>query len=119
MRITAVGAPQPLPNEAETALFRIGQESFTNILRHAQASQAQVKLNYETHQVHFIVQDNGQGIAQAKNGCGNGRSLGLGLLSMKERTEQIGGQFQLQSQPGQGTTIAVQLPLPATQGEPA
>lgn len=117
VEVTAVGQPQAISDEAETALFRIGQESFTNILRHAQASKAAVQLNYEPSQVAFIVQDDGQGICRAENGNGNGRSLGLGLLSMKERAEQIGGQFHLQSQPGEGTTVSINLPLAAVQGE--
>lgn len=118
VQVTAVGQPHPITDEAETALFRIGQESFTNILRHAQASQAHIQLNYEPNQVRFVIQDDGKGIYQTKNGNGNGRSLGLGLLSMKERAEQIGGKFHLHSQPGQGTTISVNVPITTNQGEP-
>jgi signal transduction histidine kinase len=116
--VTAVGQPQAITDEAETAIFRIGQESFTNILRHAQASKAHIQLNYEQNQVRFTVQDDGQGICHTKNGNGHGRSLGLGLLSMNERAKQIGGHFHLQSQPGKGTTISVAVPIPAKQGEP-
>lgn len=118
--VTAVGQPNPISDEAETALFRIGQESCTNILRHAQASQAQIQLKHHPTQVQLIITDDGQGICQSKNGNGNrnGRSLGLGLLSMKERTEQIGGQFHLQSQPGEGTTISVTVPVQVTKSEP-
>lgn len=116
--VTAVGLPYPLSDEAETALFRIGQESFTNILRHARASTAHVQISYEPDQIQFVIKDDGQGITQSQNENENGRSLGLGLLSMKERTEQIGGQFHLQSQPGEGTTIAIHVPLAAVQGEP-
>lgn len=114
---TAVGQPQPISGEAETALFRIGQESCTNILRHAQASQAQIQLKYTPDQLQLIVTDDGQGIHECTKKNGNGRSLGLGLLSMKERAEQVGGQFQLESQPGKGTTISINVPLAAGQGE--
>lgn len=113
VQVTAVGQPSPIPDEAETALFRIGQESCTNILRHAKASQTQIQLKYLPQLVELTIMDDGQGIYQSQNGNGNGSSLGLGLLSMKERTEQIGGQFQLQSQPGKGTTISVTVPIPA------
>lgn len=117
--VTAVGQPQSIPDEAETALFRIGQESFTNILRHAQANQVQIQLQYLPQQVQLTVTDNGRGINSEQNQRGNGRSLGLGLLSMKERAEQVGGQFHLQSQPGMGTTISVNVPLCPEQDRPA
>ncbi|MCB9419639.1 MAG: sensor histidine kinase [Ardenticatenaceae bacterium] len=117
--VTAVGQPYPIPDETETALFRIGQESCTNILRHAQASQAKIELRHHPQHVQLIITDDGQGIGQSTNGNGksNGRSLGLGLLSMKERAEQIGGQFHLQSQPGAGTTVSISVPIPVNQRE--
>lgn len=116
--VTAVGQPASIPDETETALFRIGQESCTNILRHAQASQAQIQLSYDPGQVRLTVQDNGRGICPSQSGDGDGRSLGLGLLSMKERAEQVGGHFHLQSQPEKGTTVSISVPIPDAQGEP-
>jgi signal transduction histidine kinase len=115
--VTAVGQPQPLPDEAEIALFRIGQETCTNILRHAQAQNANLQLKYTPEQIQFIAQDDGIGFDPA---AGNGRSssLGLGLLSMQERAEQVGGDFALHSQPGQGTTITISIPLTDSKGDP-
>ena len=117
VRVTADGRPQSISDEAETALFRIGQEAFTNILRHARADRVNVRLKYRSDQVQLIVQDNGKGFDQQKNSNQQTRSLGLGLLSMQERSEQIGGRFDLQTQAGNGACVTVSIPLKCTHGE--
>lgn len=113
--VTAVGQPRPIPDEVKTALFRIGQESFTNILRHAQAQNAAVQLKYTPDHLIFVVSDDGQGF-DIKTNNSNSSSLGLGLLSMKERTEQIGGYFEMESQPGNGAKIMVTIQLASQEG---
>jgi signal transduction histidine kinase len=76
-----------------------------------------LQLKYTPEQIQFIAQDDGIGFDPA---AGNGRSssLGLGLLSMQERAEQVGGDFALHSQPGQGTTITISIPLTDSKGDP-
>ncbi len=116
VQVKAVGTPYPIPDEVATALFRIGQESFTNILRYAQAQNVDIQLEYTPEQMHFTVKDDGIGFNP--NGSNdNGRSLGLGLLSMQERAEQVNGRFNLSTQPGQGTCIAITIPM-SNQKEP-
>ena len=91
--------------ETRETLFRIAQEALANVARHSSASCAEVTLEYGTNTVTLTVKDNGRGFApEAPHG-------GIGLASMRERTEGLGGSFTLESAPGQGTQIKVDLPL--------
>jgi signal transduction histidine kinase len=90
--------------EVNTTLFRIVQESLTNIAKHAQATVVTVELN-QTGQVHLIITDNGKGFNLIQN------TTGFGLQGMRERALALGGQFQVQSQPGCGCRVTVSLPL--------
>ena len=89
-----------------TALFRIVQESLTNVARHAGATQVKVSLTADESNLLLTVSDNGAGIA-ADARTGNG----IGLVSMRERATALGGKFNIAGVPGAGTTIAVTLPL--------
>jgi NarL family two-component system sensor histidine kinase LiaS len=93
------------PLETREALFRIAQEALANVARHSSASSVELSLKYEPNQVTMAIQDNGTGfdINIAHNG--------LGLSSMRERTDVLGGSFNLKSEPGKGTDIIVTLPL--------
>ena len=96
-----------LPAPIETALFRIVQEAMNNVLRHARAKHASVTLVRDAEQVSLRVTDDGQGfdIQQRRSG------KHVGLWSMRERVEQLGGQFDVLSTPGQGTTVTTVVPL--------
>jgi signal transduction histidine kinase len=89
-----------------TALFRVVQESLTNVARHAGATQVKVSLTADESNLLLTVSDNGAGI-DAASGKGNG----IGLVSMRERATALGGKFNIAGVPGAGTTIAVTLPL--------
>lgn len=95
--------------ELATTLFRIVQESFTNIARHANASCVEVKLTEADGKITLTVADDGRGIEKPDNG-------GLGLVSIRERATAMGGELEIISQPGQGTTVKVTIPImePAT-----
>jgi len=90
-----------------TALFRMFQEALTNIARHAQATRVDADLAVEAGRLTLQVRDNGLGITDRQR-LGTGS---LGLVGMRERVRQIGGEFQIQSIPGQGTTVAVSVPI--------
>jgi signal transduction histidine kinase len=92
-----------------TALFRIVQESLTNIARHARAATVQVRLDATDESLVLTVHDDGRGIAGHA-----GEGAGLGLVSMRERAMALGGRLHVTGAPGQGTTIEVVLPLNAT-----
>ena len=98
---------QRLPASVETAFFRIAQEAMNNVLRHAQAEHAYVTIEREAGQVKLRVADDGQGFdSQLPYSGGH-----VGLWSMCERVEQVGGQFDVRSVPGQGTTVTAVVPL--------
>lgn len=103
---TDIGAAQPLPVDLATAVYRILQESLTNIARHSQATEVSVALTYQPHQLQLQVEDNGQGFEPAQN------TSGFGLQGMRERAAALGGELSLESQPEQGCRLQVQLPLP-------
>ena len=95
-----------LHRDTSTALFRILQESLTNVVRHAQASRVRVRLWRENDSAVLEVQDNGVGIAtQLIAGPAS-----FGLLSMKERALMLGGTLDVTSGPGAGTRIVVRVP---------
>jgi signal transduction histidine kinase len=95
---------EELSVETREALFRIAQEALANIARHSSASCADVSLEYTPGVVKMIIKDNGHGFDKSK------QHGGMGLYSMRERAEVLGGSFTVESSPEQGTKIAVTLP---------
>jgi signal transduction histidine kinase len=97
----------------ELALFRILQESLTNIHRHSKSSNAEVSLLVDAESAVLIVQDSGKGIAAEKLARfqTDGANAGVGLAGMRERVRQLGGQLLLQSS-GAGTTVTATIPIP-------
>ncbi|MCK9284230.1 MAG: PAS domain S-box protein [Rhodocyclaceae bacterium] len=89
-----------------TALFRIVQESLTNIARHANAAHVEINLYIDMGNIVLKVFDNGRGFAP-----GRGQGAGFGLVSMRERATALGGRFVVVSSPGAGTSIEVVVPL--------
>ncbi|MBV9850667.1 MAG: sensor histidine kinase, partial [Armatimonadetes bacterium] len=102
------GTPRSLPSEIESDLLRIGLEALTNALRHAQASVIRIELTFDPDRVRLSVQDNGQGFHPSLE------AAGLGVIGIRERAKRMGGRFQVTSQPGQGTEIAVLVPASAS-----
>ncbi len=100
-----------LPFEVETALYRICQEALTNISKHAGASRCTIRLEHSPEWVRLIVQDNGRGFDAAGIAAPNGSLHGIGILSMERRAEDLGGEFRIESRPGEGTAILVAVPL--------
>jgi signal transduction histidine kinase len=95
-----------LPIDAETALFRIIQESLTNVVLHAQATRVDVLLNLHNGHVVTIVEDDGVGFLDNSPGLEDH----LGLFGMRERIEMLGGTFTIESSPGKGTTVKAEVP---------
>jgi PAS domain S-box-containing protein len=96
-----------LDEQETTALFRIFQETLTNIARHADATGVRVQLRKESNTCVLDVEDNGRGIT--KNNIDDKRSLGL--LGMRERTLAFGGRIDVKGQPGRGTKVTVEIPV--------
>ena len=105
-----------LDGDRATATFRIFQECLTNVIRHAQAKSVRVALCQEDGDILLVVEDDGIGF----NPFGLSNSLGsLGLLGMKERAQFCGGDVQISSSSGNGTTVTIRVPLdtPRTERE--
>lgn len=97
-----------LPAAVEMALFRIAQEALNNVIRHAQASRVEVTLTRETDRVILSIADDGRGFDPQALRPGSH----LGLWSMRERAEQLGGRLEIESAPGRGTGLRVTVPVP-------
>jgi PAS domain S-box-containing protein len=93
----------------ETTLYRIVQEAITNVLRHARATTATVALTLAAASIRITVQDDGIGFDVAAS-LANARRTALGLAGMRERAALAGGTVTLDSEPGTGTTVTVELP---------
>ncbi len=96
---------QNLATLYETTLFRIAQESLTNVARHAQAQHISLSLSQDQHSIYLQVRDDGRGFDPSD------KHMGLGIAGMRERAASLGGKVTIVSQPGQGTTVEACLPL--------
>lgn len=103
------------PPDMEIAVFRIVQEALSNIVKHAKATEARVRLFQLDHRLTLEVEDNGLGFDISEVNRSNrhlqSQNGGLGLVSMRERAEFMRGTFHIESQGGKGTTIRVEIPL--------
>ena len=93
--------------EQATALFRIFQESLTNVARHAAATKVQINLKRQNDNILLEIRDNGKGIPEEKIS----HPTSLGLLGIRERAYALGGEVKIESVDGGGTTVKVQLPI--------
>jgi signal transduction histidine kinase len=105
------GTARPLPAEVEEALLRIVQEALANVRKHAAASRVTVTLSYLDDLTMLDVHDDGIGFEHAATVAAAG--AGLGLHAMAERVAALGGSLAVESAPGEGATIAVEVPAPA------
>jgi two-component system, NarL family, sensor histidine kinase DegS len=110
-KISIEGLPRQLPNDVNTHLYRITQETLNNIRRHSGADQTNVALSFGENTVRLIIQDNGKGMSPEDFG-----KLSIlnkfGLLGINERTKLIGGTLKIESSCGTGTTLSIELADP-------
>lgn len=99
-----------LGEDAELALYRMIQEALSNVVRHSGASRATVELLREPGAVVVLVRDEGRGFEVEEEFEGG---AGLGLLGLSERAEYVGGSVSIESEPGHGTTIRIEVPVKA------
>jgi len=110
VQVDISGDPRSLPEEMEQNLLRIAQEAVTNVLKHSGASKVWVKLHTEARKIYLRIADNGKGFEQQEAFSAMGGHFGL--IGMRERAEQMGGELRLASHPGEGTELEVTVPLP-------
>jgi signal transduction histidine kinase len=101
-RLDVSGTQRPLPDDAREALYRAAQEGLTNVRKHARAGRADLLLHYGEAAVRVEVRDDGVG--------GDGISAGFGLVGLRERAAQLGGRMRVESAPGEGCTLSMEVP---------
>lgn len=109
--LTVLGVEQRLPPPVETALYRVLQEALTNVARHAAATTVHLQLRYDAQSVTAQVEDNGRGFLVNHNTLPEADAAGMGLLGMRERVTLLGGTFQIESAPGKGTQLWLEIPV--------
>jgi signal transduction histidine kinase len=102
--------PERLPALLESAIFRVVQEALTNVARHASSTEAAVRLWLDRERIGVQVEDKGVGFDV---NAAPGNPAASGLSGMKQRVELLGGEFTVDSGPGHGTRVTVELPLEA------
>ena len=99
-----------LPETLEENLLRIAQEAMTNVIKHSEATSAELELEYLSNAVTLRIKDNGHGfIRREAAGVDDGH---FGLLGMAERAKRLGAKLDIQSAPGEGTLISLEVAVP-------
>lgn len=101
-----------LETEQSAAIFRILQESLSNVAKHAQASKVDIRLTRQADSLLMVVEDNGLGFAHEYGG------KSFGLLGIRERAMMVGGNARISSTPGKGTRVLVSIPVPYSKRSP-
>jgi signal transduction histidine kinase len=95
--------------ESQTAIYRIFQEAFNNIAKHAQATEVAMVIRRSGNRINFQIEDNGIGLDKTADQFAVNPDRGMGLSAMEERVRMLGGNLQVRSQPGHGTKIYFSL----------
>lgn len=106
LQLSFSGAVRELSADREKALLRIGREALANIVKHANAQHAQVRLSFGKQEVRLCITDDGQGFQTGPH------SAGFGLRSMEERTKVLNGSLSIRSERGRGTQLEASIPIP-------
>jgi len=109
--VNVLGTIRRLSDEAELVLFRITQEALRNVSKHAQATSAEVKLEFTNNSTRVTVVDNGIGFIPPQEVSSLPRVGKLGLAGMQERAQLLGGTLTVKSEPTKGTTLTAELPV--------
>lgn len=107
IQVIAFGFKERLENTLEIAIFRTVQELATNIIKHSRATEATIHLTDHEDNLNIIIEDNGVGFDRKKIDTADG----MGLQNIKKKIVQLGGNFEIDSTPGKGTTIIIDIPV--------
>ncbi|PLZ88211.1 sensor histidine kinase [Fischerella muscicola CCMEE 5323] len=102
---TSISLSAPLPTKVVTTIYRIVQESLTNICKYAQATKVQIIVDANSSNVLLVIGDNGKGFSRSQS------KTGFGIQGMKERVTALQGKFNIETEPGIGCKITVEIPL--------
>ena len=104
------GEPRQLPPETELMLFRIIQEALTNVRKHSRADRVLLSVYFNNNTVKVVIRDNGSGFAIPSKLGSLTEDGKLGLTGMEERAQLIGGKLTIESHPGKGTVLTIEVP---------
>lgn len=110
VELVIIGSPRRFSMAVEVALFRVVQESLSNIRKHAKARQVMIKIEILNNKINSVIKDDGVGF-HLDGVMNSTRREGFGLLGMRERIQILKGEINIQSTPGQGTVISVSVPF--------
>ncbi len=114
VKVKARGTPRPLSPHVQVSVYRVLQEAINNIAQHAQAQRATIAFDWRADALQVVVEDDGRGFEAAE--VAQTPSQHFGLLGMRERIHLVGGSFRIESAPGQGTRIEIQVPYDSHAG---
>ena len=117
IEIEVLGLPRRLPQDLEQNVLRIAQEAVTNAVKHADATQISIQLQFGAHTLELTVNDNGCGFDTS--GVFSLADGQFGLMGMRERAERLNGQMDLTSAPGGGTQVRATFPIDRVSGHPS
>ena len=110
IKLTAFEGVEALGSNERTVLFRVAQEALTNVVRHARATHVEMVISKSLGAIRMEIRDNGKSFPVEKTFLAKNPKR-LGLVGMKERIEMVGGTLAIESTPGKGTTVRVQVPF--------
>ncbi|SCW58484.1 two-component system, NarL family, sensor histidine kinase DegS [Paenibacillus tianmuensis] len=110
-RIELVGKEVRLPSGMEVALYRLVQEAFSNVIKHAEASHVSLELTFQQQMIKISVSDNGVGFITDNIDKKIARGSHYGLMGMRERVELLEGRMDIESAPGAGTKLSMVIPI--------
>ncbi len=103
--------PKPVSDEVRVLLFKAVRELLVNVIKHAQARNVRVSIQKDGNSIRIIVEDDGIGFSPSDTSLQGREKVGLGLFSIRERLDHLGGQVQINSSPGKGTRVILTAPL--------
>ncbi len=118
VRFAASPEAEHLNDDQKTVVYRVAQESLTNVAKHARASRVTVSLRKLSRGLQVEIKDNGKAFKVDRWLSGKGGKR-LGLLGMRERVRLVNGRFAVKSRPGKGTTVSMEIPFKAGSSEAA
>ncbi|WP_240666757.1 sensor histidine kinase [Longirhabdus pacifica] len=110
-RITVNGKEERLPSAMEVAIFRLVQETFSNVKKHAKATQVNLEMRFQKNFIYLVIEDNGIGFEVEKVEDKISEGDNYGIIGMRERVELLEGKFNIQTAPDQGTKMFIQVPV--------
>ena len=108
--IQIIGRQRRVDEDTELVLFRITQEALRNVCRHSKATKAEIQVNFKLNKIAITISDNGRGFDIPQRIGDFARSGKMGLSGMQERVRLIGGTVSVQSHPGKGSSVTVEIP---------